>query len=525
MVQRQASTEKEAPDMANLRRIGLTYYVRFIIPKDRWQDFDGKREVVRTLQTRDLKEARRRRAKALAAIHGELNGALAGRGLKPLDSEWVPDWQTAALEDNAELRNADSKDGYLEPDDTYNPSTREMWEYRILENAERLEDRHGPAVAKSYYRTAMGDSTPIGLLADRWLKAEASRLAAQTVGHHRYAVNLLGTYLGLSAAGRNPRDAAQILQSIGMETLNQDIASGFIEWVEQDQKKHPSTCARLHSSLSAFWKWAATRKMVPENIWAGLAAGFKRKAQRKANKEGLAKRPYSASELVALLTADPNAGRKWSYGPALFDLLRLGLLTGARANELCSLRRRDITRNGTGIRIDPAVSKTDNAVREIPLHALAQAIIAARIQALPNTTDPDAILFPELPLGGPDKKRSWKFSSRFSGWRQSVLGPSSEVDFHSLRRCFASHWEMAQAAGASACTELARKDLMGHARRDVTAGYVQKDLGWETYSRAINAMVAEGIPAEVLEALRATSLNRPSPSRRQSRSVRPARTV
>ena len=501
--------------MANLKRIGLTYYARFIIPKDRWQDC-GKREVVRTLQTRDLKEARRRRAAALAAMQAQLNATLAARGLKPLDSDWAPDWQTAALEDNAKLRQAPD-DGYERPDGTYHHSERDDWEGRILENAELLEDSHGPAVARNYYLTAMGDSTPIGLLSERWLKAEASRLAAQTISHHRYAVNLLGTYLGLDASGKSRQDAAKVLQSVGMETLTPDIASGFMEWVEQEQQKHPSTCARLHSSLSAFWKWAATRRVAPSNIWTGLAAGFKRKAQRKANKEGNGKRPYTAKELTALLRADPNAGRKWSYGPALFDLLRLGLLTGARANELCSLRLRDVTRNGTGIRVDPAVAKTDNAVREIPLHPVAQAIISTRLSALPASAGPDAPLFPELTPGGPDKKRSWKFSSKFAAWRQSVLGKSSEVDFHSLRRCFASHWEMAQAAGASACTELARKDLMGHARRDVTAGYVQKDLGWDTYTKSIEAMVAVGVPDEVRQALEETKGARPESARRQLR--------
>ncbi len=505
--------------MANLKRIGLTYFARFIIPKDRWQDC-GKREVVRTLQTRDLKEARRRRAAALTAIQAQLNATLAARGLKPLDSDWVPDWQTAALEDNAKLRAA-ADDGYERPDGTYRHSERDNWTNQIWENAERLEDSHSPAIARSYYATAMGDSTPIGLLSERWLKAEASRLAAQTISHHRYAVNLLGTYLGLDASGKSRQDSTKVLQSVGMETLTPDTASGFLEWVEQEQHKHPSTCARLHSSLSAFWKWAATRRMVPGNIWTGLAAGFKGKAKRKANKEGGGKRPYTAEELAALLRADPNAGKKWSYGPALFDLLRLGLLTGARANELCSLRLRDVTRNGTGVLVTPAVSKTDNAPREIPLHPFAQAIIAIRLNALPASASPEAPLFPELPIGGPDKKRSWKFSSRYASWRQTVLGKSREVDFHSLRRCFATHLEMAQAAGASVCTELARKDLIGHARPGVTAGYVRKDLGWDTYTQCIEAMVAVGMPEGVREALEETKGTRPESARR-ARTVRQA---
>ena len=49
-------------------------------------------------------------------------------------------------------------------------------------------------------------------------------------------------------------------------------------------------------------------------------------------------------------------------------------------------------------------------------------------------TNEDA-LFPELPPGGPDSKRGWTTSKRFTGLRRKVLGDTGrELDFHSLRR-------------------------------------------------------------------------------------------
>src|SRR5260370_27917611 len=80
-VERHARTAKGADDMHNLRRIGLTYYARFIVPRDRWADVGQvtgakngqRREVVRTLETRDLKEAHKRRPAALEAIRSDLN--------------------------------------------------------------------------------------------------------------------------------------------------------------------------------------------------------------------------------------------------------------------------------------------------------------------------------------------------------------------------------------------------------------------------------------------------------------------
>ena len=70
--------------MQSLRRNGLTYYARFIVPKDRWSDVgramgakNGKRsDVVRALETRDLKEAHKRRPAALEAIRSDINGKL-----------------------------------------------------------------------------------------------------------------------------------------------------------------------------------------------------------------------------------------------------------------------------------------------------------------------------------------------------------------------------------------------------------------------------------------------------------------
>ncbi len=493
--------------MNNIRRISQTLYVRFTIPKDRWPDFGGKREVLRTLQTRDRKEALKRRGKALAAIREELNADLMARGLRPLDSEWTPDWVAEAEQDRQRLEMADDMDDVLDPDGSYVPSSKDQMRDRIQDRAEELEGLSGPKVAAAYYRAATGALTPIGPLAERWIKGKESSLARQTVGHHRFAVDLLGAFL---ARDRAFSDAAAVLKTIGMDDITPDQASAFIEWLELDQKKHPTTIARIHSPLSTFWKWAVKLRLAKENVWAGLASGMKRKARRKAVKEGAGKRPYTEAELVKLLHADTSGGRRWTFSAAIFDAIRLGLLTGARLNEICSLRRVDITRSGTGMRVEHSAAKTENSVRELPLHALAQRVIQDRLRDLPATEDPEAPLFPELPPAGPDLKRSWKFTSKFSMWRKEVLGTDVTVDFHSFRRSFATHVQIAQGAGASVCTDLVLKDLMGHARGSVTGGYISKDLGWPTYTAAVDAMVAHGLPAAVLKALEETADLRPA---------------
>lgn len=69
----------------NILRRGATYHARLFIPADRWADV-GKargasggitREVVRSLQTGDVGDARRRLRPALAAIQADVDAKLA----------------------------------------------------------------------------------------------------------------------------------------------------------------------------------------------------------------------------------------------------------------------------------------------------------------------------------------------------------------------------------------------------------------------------------------------------------------
>ncbi len=512
----------------NLRRNGLTWYARFTIPKDRWPDFGGKREVVRTLETRDLKEARQRRSGALRAIEAALSADLAERGLPPLSGGWQPPWQDAALAARAELAAAPDRPRY-DADGVEYPSERDDKRDHVHAASEAIAAAHGIAASHQYVDVALGTITPIRGAADRWLAAETPRLAGQTVGQYGRALALLAQFLD-DEQGQGP--AATVLSITGLEYVDRRRAGEFMEWLEQSkdlrrtegaEALHPRTVERLHSGLNGFWKWCIKRGLVKDNPWTGLSSGLKKKAE-KLNRKAGEKRPYEAAELVKLLQADPAAGKRktWTYGAAIFDAMRLALLTGARANEICSLRRCDVIHDGTGIQIDEAVAKTGNSVRAIPLHPLVQGIIAARVAAVPADAGQDAPLFSELRQGGPDGKRSWHFSMEFTKFRRTVLGADDTVDFHSLRRSFGTFYEHAIAGGVADCTSVVRMDLMGHGRQGVTERhYVNRNLTWPVYTRAVAGVGDVGLPAEVRKALTDTAGNRPSLPAKMLRRPRP----
>src|SRR5689334_19525407 len=62
-----------------------------------------KRELVRTLQTTDRKEAIQRRDAALKAMRDEVDAALRRAKRRPL-TDWTADWEARAIERREQLR-------------------------------------------------------------------------------------------------------------------------------------------------------------------------------------------------------------------------------------------------------------------------------------------------------------------------------------------------------------------------------------------------------------------------------------
>lgn len=91
---------KGGNEMQNMTKRGSVYYVRFIISKERWQEVGRatnarngtRRDIIKSLETKDYREALQRRDVALAKIREETNAALAALGLPPLHGEWKPSW-------------------------------------------------------------------------------------------------------------------------------------------------------------------------------------------------------------------------------------------------------------------------------------------------------------------------------------------------------------------------------------------------------------------------------------------------
>ncbi|KON63925.1 phage integrase family protein [Komagataeibacter europaeus] len=523
------------------RRTGAqTWSVRFHVPRERREDVGKafgaksghKAEVVRTLNTTDRNEAMGRRALAIEKIRVEIDARLQAIGLPPLHGDWKPEWAFAwAEEDNAtaealearqEIARASTREDQTE--EVYRENPNGSLRLTTMRTSERdrmisdmlniLSDRAetlreagqnaGPYIDK-FKAVALGEITPMGDLLDRWFRDIDGTVKRQTLMGHHLSFRLLGEFL-LEREGQPAQDGEAYIRTVAIEALTKRTIAEFPEWLAQVRKLKAKTIQSRISPLSVFWGWAERKGYASgTNPWQGATTGLKRRAEQE-DQEDDKETAFAEVDMLRLLRADPNTIRRWKYGPPIHDLLRLALFTGARQNELCSLTRDRVippeTEGGLwAIRVTSEVAKTLNSLRLIPLHPLVQPIIARRLAQIKPNGKANAPLFPELPPGGPDRKRSWTFSKRFTTFRRAVLGEDDPHTFHNLRGTFMTYFAEAAAKGANACTPLIRDRLVGHVPQALGDNTYVGALGRGSYERAILGMVEMGMPEAVRLAL------------------------
>jgi integrase len=241
---------------------------------------------------------------------------------------------------------------------------------------------------------------------------------------------------------------------------------------------HHKTANRAISCLSSFWRWLEMQGHVQgpdgrsiESPWRGmaLAKGKTNGATSGATtgqSRSAEKRAFTDPELAALLTAEDTS-------PLLRDGMRCALLTGARIEELFSIRVGDLKLTEAIPYIDLKGSKTEAARRTIPIHPDLMELVGRRAKE----KGVEAWLFDDLrevPEGS-IVERSQPVSKAFTRLRRrlSATLPSldqrtegsrqADVDWHTFRRTFAGKARDALNRGAVGYSQWTIGQVMGHA--------------------------------------------------------------
>ncbi len=238
-------------------------------------------------------------------------------------------------------------------------------------------------------------------------------------------------------------------------TIERINKASVIEWIRELMAGTPERKPYTTSSLERIFKFSRSfwgylqeiGKADPERQPLALPSFAKRSnGKTKGGSDGWI--PFDPLEVVTLLDA---AVEKEDH--QLADLIRLGMYSGARIEELCALRLNDCTTEVLKI----TDSKTEAGIREVPVHSL----LVPVIERLKENSADDYLL-----SGLTFNKyndRSNAVGKRFGRLKKSLGFPSKKV-FHSIRKTVVT---LLENAGIS---ENLAADIVGHEKPRITYG-------------------------------------------------------
>lgn len=216
-------------------------------------------------------------------------------------------------------------------------------------------------------------------------------------------------------------------------------------WIEGDCKGlAPKTIDRKLSALRNYWGW-----LQAHGVASDTNKPFHGRRLPKAQKDVVKRQAFTPADVVRLLEAART-------DQALFDLITLAAYTGARIEELCSLKAEHVKVGGAALVIPG--TKTDAAARTVPVHSA----LMDTLDRLLAYVGPDGYLIPST-ADNQHGERSAPLSKRF-GRLKTRLGFGEALVFHSIRKTVATLLEDAQ------CPEGIAADILGHEKPTMTYG-------------------------------------------------------
>lgn len=418
-----------------LKRRGQTWFVRVQIPAALWKAAGGKREYIKTLKTGDLGTANRLKHAYVAAFKGQIAALERHKGsaLDPLIEKAL------SFRDALERHKGDVLVEGSDGEPLW--SVADEFLGQISDEAKELLETHGEQTATAFYKIAKGEGALLRNYVETWLAEQVGAVTGQTIAQHRTVLDAFLTWAG-----------GDVLIGVVNRKRAGEYVSHLLVPASGLSRK---TAQRYVSSLSSLWIWLVGKGLAQGNPWRGHGVGKKSK-RGEAAKRG----QWTDAALVKVLSGYYTS----RYTDTLHDLVRLALVTGARLDELCSLKLSDVHERADGWWITIREGKTEAALRDIPVHDSAAHVLKRRCKGARG------FIFERLIPGGPDKKRSWNVSKAFGHYARKLnLGEERQV-FHALRNSFIEAMEAAEVP------ESTTKLIVGHARQSMTYGHYSKGL-------------------------------------------------
>lgn len=379
-------------DRAHLTQSGAkgkvkTWSVQMVVPRD-LREKVGKAKLIRSLDTRDEREAADRKHSVLAEWTNMFRAMRAGAPA-PTPGSPVDGTGVALVDGLPAAQDLTGMDWQVRARHWRSAVPDPVTDHVIAEEADDVERQHGPEAAASFAGIAYGTHAPLAEHFDTWI-AEA-KLSAKTEKQYRADFSRF-------------RQWAKQKRITTIQAVTKAVASDF----RNSLTGAWSTKNRTLSPLMSYWKWLTDRGYVETSPW--LRQSFKKQEQTR--------RGFTDEEMARIVAGATGE----LHDAVMFSALAGGVRFGAVSN----LRAGDVDLESGWIRI--VKDKTKAGSRRIPLHPDLKPILESRTVG----KQADAKVFPQA-----------KLSERFTALRQGLgieekTSPDqrqSDIVGHSIR-----HW-------------------------------------------------------------------------------------
>jgi integrase len=398
-----------------------TYYFRFRIPKDVRHAFYGKHEVLRSLQTDDLRVANIRKQRFIDFCKSTVKAVRSNTpdALIETAQYWLKERSLVLghpdVEAVLEEESLDQAIGLLVPGG-WNAILKAAGANPDLENV--LDSLPQAAKLREFIDIAAGKNLPYLVLFEKWVDSN----------------------LDIEKKTRDMAAAEVKRFAEDHPHLDQITKAVVAKWLEERRKQglKPATLTRSLVHLRNYWKYLQRNGVASED--ANPFNGHSVRTSSKANAANKVK-PWSPEQILELAKVAKASG-----DDPLHALILIAAYSGMRIEEICSMLVDDI-KNGEFSVVD---AKTSAGIRLIPVHSHIQGLIDHLIQH-----SKDAYLISGLSR---DKygNRSVQIGKRFGRLKTRLGFKGRQLVFHSFRHSFAT--ALLQADVRQVTVDL----LMGH---------------------------------------------------------------
>lgn len=402
-----------------------TYYAVLYVPQD-IRHIIKKAKFYQSLKTSDLKVAENRAQALVVAWKAEIASARA-TAEDPIVN--------AALD---MLRQSKEK------------GKRSLVREIIEEQEELLRQNKGDVVADVFKTVATGENKYLKELVSSWEQHQTNRgLAPKTIYQMKSDIEVILSFFPTAIY------------------FTRDLIESWIKELASKNNLSASTVNRMMGSGKNFYNYLIFIKEIPKTDINPFIVPDEYKRTKGTNKKGLNKIqswvPFTQDEVVNLYLSAKKDSQ-------LSNLIMMGAYTGARIEELCSLKVIDFDLE-QGI-FSITESKTEAGVRIVPIHSKLKPLIKLLIE---SSTDSYVLSGFNVSKFG---QRSNVLGKRF-GRLKKDLGFSDRHVFHSIRKTFITALEN---AGVS---ENVTADIVGHEKPRITYGLYSGGASIEVKRNAI----------------------------------------